>query len=1307
MAEQTPQAPEQQQKAAENPTATSTQSVKQILEELFAQNTTLTSLKKEFEENQTIKDETEKKRVRKIRDNLQVVIGRIRHPASAADEIKLPPVVTKIIKDMVLDDRKGKEDHKGIDQSEINNETAPVVYELLRISMPDSGFDFTTPVGMTAVLNKITEIAPFEPHMATKILKKLIIEAKEKGCTDEDVKIADMFAEPYKYKKNENQLEDLQKQRKRVYEETFAPILGITLGQRAQDQIQNKLALKYREALASGNKTQDDFQREVNEAIEAETDRMRSEISMALNDVIGTTGTQKETIGKIKYNGILMRMQSEGKITEADYQALSALPENKAFAEYVASQYKKNEGDDLVHEAMRIFVPTEHQVKVLRAISSASALKDFLQNETDEKGKHIYLLGGQSNAKTKDMVNWDEFQKDIKEIFGELLGIAGRSPKQFFEQAFNPMYEGHFYQVLLQRINHLGAQVTSASENGDEWFEKQRITIKDERSLPSPKTEEAPYKMLTYINESKIGIGVAIGDFLTNHINEYKSQREHLHNFNSICSQGLGWEQLKNYGERIDLTSLDRLMRQEEDLSLASNLYGAALQQEMSSKGRVVTPDLGRTDQIYQLNSAERIAFFQLKAELQAKPKNKGVSETIIDRQAIQKIRMASAIAYGVTGEFWNVLITARMPHLAEKAINSLGETVSKGAPSFVGTNHRGYEKMIGELDLDMVLERFNIPKLYNDFRYMHRFRDMHHPPDSWSEKGWFNHADARRNKSLIEDALVNGRTDELADLDEFRVYLTDFLRTKCVGMFARGGWRFSNYDTLKEFKDGNVHEKVDYVKTLANIRKMGSYMTKRFIDDLKPTDFEGMSREEIKAILGIDKTWGQFTSAEKDRFSVLKLKKTLYETLLFDQMANVIPTKYLQLQERRWTPAGEKMMKEDLCDYLSGTVGAKYNYPKGILSLNVYDMYVSALTLAEKSTWRDKKQDDQNYKFDTLHLENNREKLEYFFNSYKQDLGVINESGRNIQIHEDFETFFETLKGFQKQLRKSIDSTRTSRENHTGSVETLQKRFAEMLATKGGDSKGNIENLIGGDDFDSENFLFGAAGGFAHVRFTGETHKCAAEMNPALGKLFFEVLPEFTKSQFKDIHDVGKFMKDKMLPEFKKIHGAIANMDKDQADEYCISLALFVSNLIGNDRAARIKIFGPMLEWFQKERYGTQSSTYKDFYTSTMAHPSHGADSDEIFEMFHVLFQGLNIPPSGKEVDHQEPVLKIFGRTIMSKTIYKPGEIPWNQEVGEHAAGLLGKTKWLETIIPVAGATFVLLLIAMAYLASQKNKKK
>jgi hypothetical protein len=1299
---------EQQPQPVESGRATAVKPAKQRLEDLISKFKQLEDLKEEYKKEEVIKEGTKgHKTCRLIREELRTIVTDIQSQTPVtepANVLKLPPITRAIIMDLQV--------------SKITTTSAPVIYELLRIST-DPGYNLNTAEGMVLALDAMMTVSQFETAISPDILGKMYDEALRMGCpeTDDVLEKVDTFIHPELHRTPENQLKEQRKKHEDQYNATFGPIKAVALPEEARRSIRTKLSATMRDAVESGRMSMAEFEKAVEDSINIETDKVRGDITTALQEAISAVGTYKEEQAGLTYGSKLSSLRSKGLISEDDYHRLLELPNNKEFRENIASQYKKREGDDIVQEAMKVFVPDDDQIRLLRAISSASSLKHFLQTEKNGNGLR-YMIGNENGT-----VNWDAFTKDVKGIFGELLSIADRNPNQFFDQAFNPMYEGHLYQQLLQRITHLGAQINASDEAT--WFnaEERKIKIVEQIADPNPGSEKAPYKTTTHESIKRLDLGTAVGNYLANNMNDYKMVREHLHNINAICTQGLGWEQLKQYAERLGLVNIDRIMRQEEDLSLASNLLSDALQQEVALNGRVIMPDFGLTDQVWQLNSAERKAFFMLKAKMKAK--NPKMKENVLNQQAIQKIRMSAAISYGVTGEFWNIMLTSRMPLASQETVGPTGEKLNEVSTTYQGTNLRGYEKMISELDLDMLLQRFALPKFYNALRYTPRYRNMKEPPGPWSKEGYQQHGINYEIRSELENAVVNGRSDRLIDLDEQYVYFTDYMRTKCVGLFARGGWRFSNWEACKEFKDPETRKQVDYIQTLANARKMGSFITKRFLDEIKPAQVVGMSREEVKAFTGLDMTGSQLS---EDQVKKLFSKATLYERILFEQIGRVTPTKFLQMEERRWTPQGEKLLKDHLTAYLKTQLSAK-KYPPEIIDKHVYDMYVAALTLAEKSRWQERRQDDQNYEFGVTELESHKDEILIFFKEYQEGLGEHNSFGTQIAIRESGDEFFEILKGFQTTLRKSIDAPHYHNANGTGPRESLQKRFAGMLTTSGGDSKGNIENLIAGSDFDFGNFFFSAAGGYGPARMMGETFNITSKMNPAIAKLINEVMPEFTKSQFKDIHEVEKFLKEKFVPEFKAIHNAIDMMDRTQADEFTISLALFVSNMIGKDRISRIKGIGSVIDWYKKERYGAQSSVYADFFHNDLMRPTHSMDSDEVHAFMHVILNAVNVPIDGRIPDHMETTLSLFGRPVMQKMVYKgekwkktklfgfipwgkkvvdeEAEIPWTQEVAEKASGLTGMTKWIENYIPMAGGVMLLMLLAMAYIASQKNKKK
>lgn len=1327
--------PEQQKPTVDNSSPINdNKTAIQRLTELIQKNEQLQTLKEEYKKNGTIEDKNEQKKVRNIRDNVRVIIADVQAQNPSGRSLQLHPVVFDII--------------KNIDKSTIGEGSAPVIYELLRVSRPiaEGGCDLNTKAGVLTALQSVLDVAHFEPFTAAdKILTKLLETAQAKGCTHDELEKADKFVHPENYKPTEDENKVERQKYINEYTAAVSPIDGVTLGDRELASIQAQFAATYQQALNDGTLSRELYNQMLQAKVQTETDNVQGQIRTAFNNVVSTFGSNAQEAGALtSFLSTLSGLRSAGKISPEQFESLRQMPQNESLRKYVEGQYKRREGDDLVQEAMRVFVPNRQETKLLRALSSAESLKNFLQTEKDDRGQDRYMINGKDGN-----INWDAFTRDIKGIFGELLSIADRNPNQFFEQAFNPMYEGHLYQVLLQRINHLGAEISTSD---DEWYKSfknkgKEIKIIEQIADINSKTKEPPFKFIVRPQEKTYDLGTAVGYFLENNMNEYKHIREHLHNLNAICAQGLGWEQLKQYSERFDLARLDRLMRQEEDLSIASNFYSTALQQEVAINGRVTMPEFGQADEVYQLNSVERGAFLQLQSYL--KNKHPDIDDAVLKKQAIQKIRMAAAISTGVTGEFWNIMLTSRMPMGSDDKKDSDGNPVSSSiAATYLGTHHRGYEKMIGELDLDQVLQRFALPKFYNNLRYCLRYRDLLNPPNAL-KNGGFHHDLIYKAKDEVETAMKYGRSEDLVDLDEQYSYFMDYMRTKCVGLFARGGWRFSNWEACKVPKENNP-TKIDYIKTLAEVRQMGSYITKAFLDELKPADAANMTREEIRALLGIDKEASQLTEVEKKLFDK-KNRKNLYDRILFFQIGNVTPTKFLQMEERRWTPRGENLLRDDLYAYLQEIFKDK-GYSPEFLNFHMYKMYVSALTLAEKTTWMERRKDNQNYEFGETDIDFHAKELKDFFTQYKKNyLGTIIVGNKRLSIEETEDEFIKNLKGFQKKLRDSINRERFNNVKGARNrrQETLQERFASFLAeSKPGEARGNIANLIGGDDFDMQNFYFAAGGGYATTRMMGETFSITSKMNPKLQTLINEVIPDFVKGEYKDIHDVEKVIREKFVPLFKDIHGAIAGMDKAQADEFCVSLVLFVSNMVGKDRISRIKGIGPVVDWMKRKYTNTQSSLMQDFYRNDLMRPTHAMDSDEIYALGHIILNAINLPFSNKIPAGYEKVGRIQALLGIKSMVYKDekyedkkflgipykkriyGEeewehkkflgIPYKKYVGteegkqeisienyEKSAGLTPAIKTLETYLPVVGGTLILLLIAMAYLASQKNKKK
>jgi hypothetical protein len=236
--------------------------------------------------------------------------------------------------------------------------------------------------------------------------------------------------------------------------------------------------------------------------------------------------------------------------------------------------------------------------------------------------------------------------------------------------------------------------------------------------------------------------------------------------------------------------------------------------------------------------------------------------------------------------------------------------------------------------------------------------------------------------------------------------------------------------------------------------------------------------------------------------------------------------------------------------------------------------------------------------------------------------------------------------------------------------------------------------------------------------------------MNPALSSLFNEAIPEFVKGQYPDLHKLEEAMAKLFVKPFKEIHGAIAGMDKDQADGYVVSLAAFVGRLIGKDRIMRVKGIGPVINYWMKNMYKTtQSSLMQDFYRDNMGRPAKALDSDELFAFGHIILNACNVSQNEEKPHYYEDVKVMGVKTGLKKRVNMGehwentkllGFIPWKKKTVGHGAGhvwtieeyektmgLTGISKVLETWAPALTIAFIIALLAIMKMAESKNKKR
>jgi len=1226
-------------------------------------------------------------------EKITTIFTQIKNPTRSSEVAAIPAVIRDVI--------------TKIPAKEINTISSPLLYTLLEAAANPS-INWESAADIAKVVGNIFVIRGVDTDVARLVLRPLHDKLLAKGTPESELKNLKDFLDPPQKTK-----EEIAKERKEMNQRTsevYREVYHFPISDQIANRIEEEIRLNYGSKIADGSLTP---------ALQAQLRmQMRLDASARLhNQVIDkftamhAARTPKEReVKEAEYIALISSLQGNGEISEDTFRRLEDVP--KKMKDYYDMVDKSTfVGHDFVDQLQHISAMslTEDQTKLLDAMGDVDRFERFIMT-ADKGGIKRYI-------NPKGQVNWQVFYGEIKEIFDEILSVADSKPNQFHQEAFNQMYEGHLYKILLKQIDRLGVQL----EGKGSPLAKLDVIYQDIASSPSLIAAPADNQSRTQYRfwiDKKTDFGTALQTLLVNRMTKLQMDREHLHNIQAICNLGLGWEQLSQYTDRLGNANIDWFVHEDPDLSKALQLYMTSLQDEVSTNHGIMRTDFGHNDDLANLSITARRALWQMVAHLkQEHPEFVEKGDGWFIKKARQKIMVAQALAQGVSGDFWTTLLTARMP---------MGYTYNKDTNEFdvktayTGTESPGYEKMVTALDLDLTLERFGLPKYYNAFRWVFQSRNLDKTPDPYSREGMFlgDHGNAYEYGGRARHAFFAGADEKMMDFDEKYISFYENIRTKCVGMMHRGGWRMINWEShLKTRKVVTVHPdrtppgyteevvvtpenfpkgktEIDFAETLKEMQRIGSYLVRQFLDSVSTNkglfDLSKMTDTEVKLFCGLNKPGSALTPDEiKTYFS----KQALYEYVLFGQIERVRPSHFLRLERRRFTPGkikgadkGEDLIQDDLVNYLKTRLKGRYFDP--IIEDQIYKMYVSALGFAEKTTWWDKRaKGDTDYTFSIDDLIAHKDEIKEFIKLTKKDYGNIKIEGQDISIIESEDEAFEVLKGFFEELRTSIGKERGKYGSDYTSKETLRQRFTRFLLvdTEGdvyaNSAMGDIVHRLISDDFDLSEFFFSAGGGRATARYMGETHLVAKDMIPALRNIIDNGISTFVKGTYKDVHDVEKAMEKCFIEDIKKIHTAISMMDKDQADRYVVQLAVFITQLIGKDTKFRPAGLGAAFEsWVKRKEPTTAVSMMQDFFPSTLDYPSTSLNSDMIYAFGHAFMKACNISPKEPIAkEYVQATTKILGKEVnlpWKKRINK-GEVHWEKE--EHHFGPIKYYKWAK----------------------------
>ena len=981
----------------------------------------------------------------------------------------------------------------------------------------------------------------------------------------------------------------------------------------------------------------------------------------------------------------------------------------------------------LVQQMMNAGVQFSERSRALcTAISSAEAFEHFI--EQDQVYGNKYSQGG--------VFNWEGFMEDVGEMCDEILSVLDNHPNETFDRAINQMYEGHFYEVLITRLRKLGTELTGRAVGSKKVRVKEVVPV--DREYNKSGDLEAGTIRLFQDSYREQSLSEAIGNYLKNSMSDKYEVAEFLHNVDVISRKGMGWEQLKQYSAMLNLAGIDRLFHDDKELSLAYEYYLRAIQEDLGLGLHITGSDYGYTDMSRQLDSTQTRALLQLKAHYgQNIAQNIGGDENSVParerdelmRRLKRKLRQATAISKGVTTEYWGIFLSARTPLICERVVDPDGKVKYVTKTTFMSIHDSGVEKQIGELDFDITMQRFLTPNhLYAAARYAFITRDLTKVPEAWSKEGMFleSHGNVYQVRDWIEDATWDGCNSDLEAFDERYEVISESLKEKGVDAMVRGGWRFLYHEIYTITKPGSTE--LDFNRCIGALEKLGPFGIKIFIDGL---DFTRIGSDAVTNMIGQNKSGGELTAAEKDQFKI-----ACYEKLIFQRMFDAKPSKFLTLETRRFSPK-EEFVVEHMNRFLRGKfvrggTQQQYDYPRGLVDRQIASLFTSAMGLAERITWENRKTQGigLQYVFDQTHLQAVRSQLIDYYREYRANIGNIayklGDTERSINFMQDVneDQFMQMMGEYLQNLRGALTEDRFAKtadyeamttaqrrgqalsQDLLSHRQTLAQRYAKLLYKK----RANLVYLIGGDDFDLNQFYLSNGGRRVTERSLGEVFEGVVKVNVAARTLLGEGIPAFVQKTYENEKELEAALIETIVKPIAEGHTAYMNtMGKEPipADEWAVRMTMYVAKIIGIDRPYRIAGLGWVLGWVEKNLEKTQLSLAQEFFRDVARRHTTG-----------LTVHGLEI--LGKKVASACKISWDARRRSGTKTVEVKGlfggktkkdvavfeELPIHMGIFRKAEGLNLKSQVIEqsTMPP-----FILFLILMALLrlAIKKNSGK
>jgi hypothetical protein len=1033
---------------------------------------------------------------------------------------------------------------------------------------------------------------------------------------------------------------------------------------------------------------------------------------------------------------------ARGVIKPSEYSRLTEIANNlkdngRQYLEVAADDYKRR---TLAAHAEDVLGELKNHEELLNALENLDLFKAYIKRK------------GYFRAQN-DRVGWDEFCKDVRNLFETLFEVAQSQPKLFWQESFYELHEGFLYKRMVRALKTLGDAIRD-----DPDLRNKNVMVWDfyaySEKLANPELDKLiPGRNLVGRNKVSVKLDEAIRSVLANQMVDLKDFTEYCHNVNVIAQVGMGFDKLAEYASKLRMRDVMRIIASTEGLSDAYNLLLENMQMELALNNHVLRPDFGELGQ-FNYDRVERQTAIQLCSD-------RG-KEKIDDPEIKRLIRLASGITKGVTGEFWGTAWTASLPIGVKEVIEKIGkETVRHYEIDniYLSLSNPGIEKMMPTLDIFFLLRRFKLPRQWVEIMAAFIPRNYEKFPKRMgiSKTAWWQHGDLYEWYKEKDEAMFKGRTDKLANQDENYIFADELTKTASMDYFLRGGWRFYVYHTCLVYErksdgkpktDAKGKMILDFEATMRQLQGVGPYFVKTFLDDLfaeedpvYQKDISAMTLDNLAphvikpgspeeaALIKIDpkSKWkvGEEIYKLSDKQKNL-LQEIFYDEYIFQPLAAKRPSHFIVMEDRRWMPRDEVTKGHTLRDRLLDRLVEIYKerYDDTYIREYVLPLYTGALELAEKTVWdKHKKEwkknredgiywpdhDPLNYIFNESSFEGKffkddlHDRLINYFKLQKQHIGLIPDPGRKDLIIDD-EEFIAHLKDFTKTLISAIREERWDRVKHTDENKiTLTMRYAKFLRK----SMGKVEYYLKGNLLDLNEIYLHQAGSRTSERFFGESAAIAKDMTDTLKHMFINCYPALVKNIYGSDEQFEKAVEQIFGQPFKKIFDAIAIIDATQAHGFCKNWITMSAELLQLDRIWRIAGGSAALNWFRRYN-GTQGSYFTDKIPQTVREPATALTSPRAEIFVRTCAKAIDLPREGRVKKAYKP-LKIFGKSIPFLKIIPEHEKHEAKHHIEQIINFLGLQRGLQ-ITEASPAILIILpiiLLLLAKLALDKGKKR